>query len=188
MTPIQTNLALGVILITIISVILLPLNDGRGYNLMTLDNIVTEYSRSRILKTKYVQALNLKSSGDKIVQDYNTVTDEDKNKILSAIPPVKDIPRRLNDIDKLCTKFNLVSEGLKISKNNSLKADRINYYDVSLTLTGDYKDFTNFLAELDKSLEIYNAKSVAVTNGKEGIGVDKLSYSLLLETFETKNN
>jgi hypothetical protein len=56
-------------------------------------------------------------------------------------------------------------------------------------LLGRYDNFLNFISKIEKSLEIYNIKSISISaaeNKEQGYGIMK--YTLTLEAFEVKNN
>jgi Tfp pilus assembly protein PilO len=114
------------------------------------------------------------------------VTEDNRSKIEMAIPKNKNMPRNLNDLDKLSKAHNLKAEGFNYSKDGSSKSGRINTYFIDLTLQGEYKDFLEFLNSIDKSIELYNIKSLDVTNSTDDFGTNNFSYRVQLETFENK--
>ncbi len=186
MNKTQLNIALLIVAIFIFYVLTLPLYNGTGYNPLKLNNLVNEYSKAKDLDKKYQEAISLKNSGEENVKGYNNVTEDNRNQIGIAVPRDKNLPKNLNDLDKLSAKYNLEATGFNYSKDTNNKNNRLNNYNISFSLSGDYKDFLDFLTAIDKSIELYNIKSLTVANTESDIGTNKFNYKIQLETFEKK--
>ncbi len=170
--------------------IVMPLYNGSGYSVIPMSNLIQKYTENKKLKEALLISQDLFSNSEENVRGFYSIDDEYKRKLDLAVPAVKDIPRTLNNINVLAYENSIELSDFKFSKNiNDVKKKDYITYDVSFSLIGRYDNFLNFISKIEKSLEIYNIKSISIAtadNKEQSYGTMK--YVISLESFEIKNN
>lgn len=111
-----------------------------------------------------------------ILEEYNSIPEEDIAKLNKIITNTYDSVAFANDLNNLATDFGLSVVGIKDSiPNASNRADAVvdssnptpfKTNIVNLSLTGDYDKFVSFLTNLESSLRLIDVKSLSVNSLK----------------------
>jgi Tfp pilus assembly protein PilO len=184
------TISLFVISLVLIFCIIFPFYNGSGYSVIPMPNLIQKYTENKKLKEALTTSQDLFANSEENVRGFYSIDEEYKRKLDIAVPVKKDIPRTLNNINVLAYENSVELSDFKFSKNiNDVKKKDYFTYDVSFSLLGRYDNFLNFISKIEKSLEIYNIKSISISaaeNKEQGYGIMK--YTLTLEAFEVKNN
>jgi Tfp pilus assembly protein PilO len=184
------TISLFVISLVLIFCIIFPFYNGSGYSVIPMPNLIQKYTENKKLKEALTTSQDLFANSEENVRGFYSIDEEYKRKLDIAVPVKKDIPRTLNNINVLAYEKSVELSDFKFSKNiNDVKKKDYFTYDVSFSLLGRYDNFLNFISKIEKSLEIYNIKSISISaaeNKEQGYGIMK--YTLTLEAFEVKNN
>jgi Tfp pilus assembly protein PilO len=184
------TISLFVISLVLIFCIIFPFYNGSGYSVIPMPNLIQKYTENKKLKEALTTSQDLFANSEENVRGFYSIDEEYKRKLDIAVPVKKDIPRTLNNINVLAYENSIELSDFKFSKNiNDVKKKDYFTYDVSFSLLGRYDNFLNFISKIEKSLEIYNIKSISISaaENKEQ-GYEIMKYTLTLEAFEVKNN
>lgn len=161
-------------------VIILPSYNGTGYNYFNIEGAVQSYYENKNINEKLDKAKNLTENASGEASAYKDISTHYLTKLMQSIPFKKDIIRNINDLDTLATSNKLKIVSIKFTKPTDLSKNPKAHI-LSMNISGEYLGFINFLKKIEKSLELYSVKSLAITTDEE----TNLTYSLTIETYET---
>ncbi len=168
---------------------------------------VIEAKRAEYAKYKEVvdKVKDIQTLKDKLSSDYQSISEEDLNKLDKIIPKTFDSVIFANDLSALAAKHSLKLDQLKITYQKS--EDSVNqdaqigdkvYKEVvsAFHLAGDYSKFLDFMVELEASLRLVDVNSLSIKSsapstpdGKTGKVVENknsMDYSIEIKTYSLK--
>jgi len=123
-----------------------PLYSGNGQNILNAKSVV-EWKKELEQKNKELElAQELQKRAETETVQYNRIDTELKNKIEQMIPAKVDIPRLFNNMSILAKNSGLKLDSINYSKSaNPDGIDQLNSYKITMSLSGDYLKFRDFL-------------------------------------------
>ncbi len=174
------NLILISISALMIYSIAIPAYNGLGDGTLGIKGAVQSYYKNKNITDSLDKARSLSSDTDGQVFGYQNINQDYLAKLEQSIPLKKEIIRNINDLDILAKENKLKITSIKFTKPVQVKNTKSHILTVSAT--GDYFAFSNFLKRLETSLELYNIKSLNITTDPIE---NTLGYNLTIETYET---
>ncbi|MCK6462382.1 MAG: hypothetical protein L6Q29_00985 [Candidatus Pacebacteria bacterium] len=148
----------------------------------------TEFAEVKLLRAKeasYSGAMEsskkIKQSVDKILGDYNQISENERERVDKAIPSKPETMKLAVDLDGLAARSGLTLKSVEVKdmsvsdSGENQAADQTGSVPrgaetVSFTakLSGSYEAFYSFLRDLEKSLRLTDLKNVKVTSSSAG--------------------
>ncbi len=122
-------------------------------------------------KTVIQEATGLNDKRDQILQDYNTISQEDMDRLTKAVPDKFDPVTFVNDLTGMANQRNLSFDGFTTTDNRSdVRQDDITglltptYRTTSATfnIVGKYEDALGFLNDIETSLRVIDVVGLDV--------------------------
>ena len=152
-------------------------------NIKTLRTQAAEYDRA------LTQSKALLAQRDTLKQKYDSISQDNLDKIKKLAPDSVDNVRLIIDINGIATRRGMTIRGVKIqsggsstSKQGSLGPDNNPYGSIvlSFSVTAPYDVFKSFLKDLERSLRIVDVQTLAFTASDK---TDVYDYSVTLKTY-----
>ena len=169
-----------------------PLYSGNGQNILNAKSVV-EWKKELEQKNKELElAQELQKRAETETVQYNRIDTELKNKIEQMIPAKVDIPRLFNNMSILAKNSGLKLDSINYSKSaNPDGIDQLNSYKITMSLSGDYLKFRDFLEDLQNSLQLYRNSSIFFTSVKStdtrNQDEDGQKFNVTFDAYEFKN-
>jgi Tfp pilus assembly protein PilO len=169
-----------------------PLYSGNGQNILNAKSVV-EWKKELEQKNKELElAQELQKRAETETVQYNRIDTELKNKIEQMIPAKVDIPRLFNNMSILAKNSGLKLDSINYSKSaNPDGIDQLNSYKITMSLSGDYLKFRDFLEDLQNSLQLYRISSIFFTSVKStdtrNQDEDGQKFNVTFDAYEFKN-
>jgi len=172
-----------------------------GMYFLYLSPWIKEIKSLALKKEEYNTVLaktqELKDMRDAVLQDYNSISQEDIEKLNKVVPEKFDSVLFANDLNNMAVKYGLTIKSIK--SNSITQSDReqvlateetIPYraYSISVTLTGPYAEFIKFLGTLETNLRLIDVRSLGIRYVKdEKVPTnDKSDYSLEVDIYSLR--
>ena len=165
-----------------------PMYNGGGYPILSnSSNVIYEIARNEDIKLLYTEAVNLKNTGVSQATSYTNIDSVKRSRIETAVPLKMDVPRVINDLDKIANKNKMIMVTIGFSKiENNSKYPSLNVYNFNLSVQGSYSDFRNYIKTIEDSLQIYNIKTLAFSRKENQKETDNYTFAITLEAYELK--
>lgn len=129
------------------------------------------------------QAETLASQAMELEKEYQSVSQEDRDKMKIMVPDSIDRVRLLNEVSLMGTRLGFTLNDLSYAEGSSLAAGR-GSATISFTVKTTYPRFKDLMDNFEKSLRLYTIQSVTFSAPeKEG---DLTSYQVKLDTYYIK--
>lgn len=158
----------------------IPAYNGLGDGTLGIKGAVQSYYKNKNITDSLDSARRLSSDTDGQVYGYQNINEDYLAKVEQSIPSKKEIIRNINDVDILAKDNKLKITAIKFTKPVPIR--NIKSHVLTLSATGDYFAFSNFLKRLETSLELYSIKTLNITTDPIE---NTLGYNLTIETYET---
>ena len=136
--------------------------------------------------SSYNETINMankvRKSIDKTLLEYNSILQENVDKIKKMVPPVDESMKLVVQIDDMMKKKGLTLKAINVkdivSQNNASGSQKNNgkiaeSVFLSINAQGSYESFRSFIEELEKSLRLIDVKAVKINP----VGQDSYSFS-----------
>lgn len=165
-----------------------------------------EVSALRTEQAAYDEALlNSKKLLDvrqELVDKYNALLPEDKDRLMKLMPDNVDNIRLIIDIQKIASQYGMLPKDIHFDKDQGKTATNTitataspeeialahkdyGTFDLDFSVTGTYANFLNFTRDLEKSLRIIDIESVSFAIGD--VGTTTYKYVFKIRTYWLKN-
>lgn len=142
---------------------------------------------------QYVDALSqidgLQTKADKIIKDYKTVSEEEKNKIQNLLPSTIDSVKLRSEVINIAAKSGIALSDLKVDQDLKDKSS----YLVSFSITAYYQQFKELVEQFEKSTRFFIVDKVTISKqeledaSKTNIqDTEALSISLVFKVYTKK--
>lgn len=158
----------------------IPAYNGLGDGPLGIKGMVQSYYKNKNITDSLNSAIAISADSDGQVFGYKNINQDYLTKLDQSIPTKKEIIRNINDVDLLAKDNKLKITSIKFTKPVQIK--NIKSHVLTLSATGDYFAFSNFLKKLETSLELYSIKTLTITTDPIE---NTLGYNLTIETYET---
>jgi Tfp pilus assembly protein PilO len=138
------------------------------------------------------KAHELRAKREDLMNKYNSISLEDRNKLNKLLPETVDNVRLILDIDNIARNYGIVLRGISISgeigenNQNPQIVDRTGrkygIITLSFSFNAPYETFKKFLRDLENSLRLVDVNSFTLSAGGQGSS-DLYNYSLSLNTY-----
>lgn len=148
------------------------------------------YKRVNMLRetdTAYTDALlnsrKLISVRDTLAEKYNSLSLEDRDRLMKLMPDNVDNIKLILDIEKIARQYGMLPSGIKFDASKTEKQTgttpaqpktpaeareaSLPYgtFDLEFTVSGNYSKFLSFLRDLEQSLRIVDLEAIAFSSG-----------------------
>jgi len=156
------------------------------------------YRNTKVLRTEVAEledALNkaaqLRSERARLLDTYNTMTEQDRARLMTLLPDSVDNVKLSIDIEQLAARHGLVLKDANVEEARNVVADAglanqsLGTIEMNLSFLGSYDSFVNFLSDLERSLRIIDVQSIGFqTQQRRGEEVnDYYEFSLNVATY-----
>jgi Tfp pilus assembly protein PilO len=141
------------------------------------------------------EAKDLSAKRDQILQDYNTISQEDMDKLNKALPDKFDSVIFINDLTNMASKRNLSFGGFTTTDNRSDNRQQDPTLEstqtyrttgASFKIEGKYADVLGFLNDIETSLRIIDVVGIDITLS-DSTKLDSLVQALIeVDTYSLK--
>jgi len=155
-------IAILIIIASILAVVLFAA--PRYNNTKALRAEVTE------LEDALSKAAELRSERARLVDTYNTMTEQDRQRLRTLLPDSVDNVKLSIDIEQLAARHGLVLKDANVEEARNVVADAglasqsLGTIEMNLSFLGGYDAFVNFLGDLERSLRIIDVQSNWLSN------------------------
>ncbi len=188
MSPSDKNLVkilLYVLGFAVMYCVTIPLYYDGGYNVLEKKSLLYLMAQNKKADSDISDFSNKIFNIKSVYKEYQNISQSSKDKINSVILEDLDILRTLYDLDELVKDNGLSMLSLpKYSIGRVSKDSPIRTYNFSMSFTGDYFKFLDFLNNLNNSLQVYKIKSLTLS--KDETKTD-YNFELVLESYEIIN-
>jgi Tfp pilus assembly protein PilO len=117
---------------------------------------------------------------DKVLNDYNTLSIEDRAKLDKIVPKNVDNIRLIIDLNNIAIKHGLALKGISVSAGASdantqpidattINTPVLNKVGVTFGISASYQQFISFIQDLESSLRILDLNNLSVTSSDNGV-------------------
>jgi len=187
----------------ITAIILIAL--AAGIYFTVTQSMWADASAVKTVNDQYVSAIanaaRLVSVRDKVLQDYNNVSQNDRDRLDKMLPSTVDNIRLIIDLNNVAVQHGLSLKGIKAAANTpadtaanpiaptsnagtgpgAIIAPTLDTVDVTFSVTAPYQQFVAFLQDLEADLRIMDIKHLSVAVADDGaytFNVDMNTYWL----------
>jgi Tfp pilus assembly protein PilO len=174
----------------VISIILIILAVG-GYMTFTsgkIDEVKALQQSNDQYQAAIDKADELIKVRDKLLKDYNSISDEDKERLDKMIPSMSDNIRLAIDLNNLAFKYGYNLRGISISgaekkleddkdKKQTVGPGSIEPIVISFSVTSSFVKFKAFMQEMESNLRIMDLNSLSMTVSDTGLYDFSVQYT-----------
>ena len=133
----------------------------------------------------------IKEARDNLMNSYQAIPQTEKDRLMKVLPDGIDAVGLARDLDTIASRYGIsitsvqVEDKAAANPGNIVLPDYALPYDtatISFSFVSDYPHFTQFLADLEKSLRIMDVKSASFSVGENGL----YEHKLTVETYWLK--
>lgn len=144
-----------------------PLYAGNGQNILNRKSVMDLRKESEQKQNELALAKELQERAEKETAAYESIDADLKDKINKMIFTTVDIPRLFNDISILVKNSGLKMGSITYAKTSAPDGlNQLNSYKISLSVSGDYLKFRDFMRSMQNSLQLYRISSIFFTSVK----------------------
>lgn len=144
-----------------------PLYAGNGQNILNRKSVMDLRKESEQKQNELSLAKELQERAEKETAAYESIDADLKEKINKMIFTTVDIPRLFNDISILVKNSGLKMGNITYAKTSAPDGlNQLNSYKISLSVSGDYLKFRDFMKSMQNSLQLYRISSIFFTSVK----------------------
>ena len=152
---------------------------------------LSEVGALREQKSRYMDILDkakeIKTKRDIIMSAYNSISQDDLDRLSKVIPKKFDAVFFGNDLSSMTSKYGLNVIDLKVSQNEATRDvnnstnenNQYKTYFVTFRVSGSYEQFIKFMKDLESSLELVDVVNLSVKPTSR----DSLEYKLDAYTY-----
>lgn len=146
-------------------------------------------------KTVIQEAIDLNAKRDQILQDYNTISQEDMDRLTKAVPDKFDSVTFINDLTSMANQRKLSLDGFTTADNRSdtrqddptgLLAPTYRTTSASFSIIGKYSDVLGFLDDIETSLRVIDVVGLDVELSDNTKPDSLVKVSLVVNTYSLK--
>lgn len=161
-------------------------------------------------ESEYLDVLNeverIQETRNKLVNQYNSFSNENINRLDTLLPAQIDGVRLISDIDGLASSFGIKIQNIQLSEGSlepgrtviSSEKDRYNNVNLSFSFNARYNTFLKFLKSLEQSLRLVDVKELSFSSSEGGTetkeaegefleaGPGEYQYNITLTTYWLK--
>lgn len=132
---------------------------------------------------------------DKLLSKYNTLSEEELNRLSKLLPDHVDNVRLILDIDRMASAYGMRIKNVVIGNKEengklAIGPDTIAYQSVllSFSIASSYDTLKDFIRDLEKSLRIVDITDISLASSKSILEENDLyEYNISLKTYWLKN-
>ncbi len=181
----------------ITAVILIVL--AAGIYLTVTQSMWNDAKEAKAVNDQYLSAIanaaRLVSVRDKVLHDYNNVSQADRDRLDKMLPSTVDNIRLIIDLNNIAVQHGISLKGIRATAASSgggasvavtkdasgIGAPTLDTVDVAFSVTAPYQQFLSFMQDLESDLRIMDVKHLSVAaadNGSYGFNVTLKTYWL----------
>ena len=168
----------------LIFVFIFPLWTGQGYVVLSNQSIISLQNNNAQLNKDLEEINKLKTNIETMLNNYNNISEDRKQKIYDSLPKQVDNFRMLNDIINIAKSNHLYTELPGHTIDNS--DPNIIIHTFTMNLKGNIYDFYRFLEKLYRSFPFYNYTSVSFTSDKKVLEGNTQDFSITFQAYQGK--
>ncbi|MFY9457690.1 MAG: type 4a pilus biogenesis protein PilO [Candidatus Spechtbacterales bacterium] len=111
----------------------------------------------------------------KAISQFDKLSRADTDMVESALPSEVDLPNLFVLVQSVIASSGLVGEDIKVIKNDDS-------LDIGFTLQGSYESFKQFLLEAEKSLRIFDVRTITISFDTSGTS-DTFRFGVKMKTW-----
>jgi hypothetical protein len=174
-----------------------PLYAGNGQSILNRKSVIDLNKENAQKQNELKLAKDLQERAAEETAAYEAIDTDLKEKINKMIFTTVDIPRLFNDISILVKNSGLKMGAISYSKTSAPDGlNQLNSYKISLSVSGDYLKFREFMKSMQNSLQLYRISSIFFTSVKStdtrntqdpsGISGGQ-KFNIVFDVYEFKN-
>lgn len=152
-------------------------------------DMIADVKTVQAVNTEYSAAIDsakkLISVRDQVLKDYNSLSQDDRDRLEKMIPSTQDNIRLIIDLNNVAQRHGLALKGIHASADDKQKSVKtapppsasdsgistptLDTVDISFTVTSPYQQFINFMQDLESSLRIMDITSLTLGAADNGI-------------------
>lgn len=158
-------------------------------------NVIRDSNKEYI--TAIQNAKDLITLRDKVLADYNKLTQQDRDNLDKIVPQNVDNIRLVIDLNSIALRHGFALKGIQAaaSSNSSaqtsqttmgqseIQSPKLDTVTVSFTISAPYQQFITFLQDLESSLRILDVSGLSVTSNDNGV----YDWRIELKTYWLRN-
>lgn len=173
-----------------------------GYTNKAYKEVATLRTEQAAYDEALLNSKKLLDVRQELVDKYNALLPEDKDRLMKLMPDNVDNIRLIIDIQKIASQYGMLPKDIHFDKDQGkansttisaasspedINQARKNYgtFDLDFSVTGTYSNFLNFTRDLEKSLRIIDIESV--TFAISDVGTSSYKYAFKIRTYWLKN-
>lgn len=136
-----------------------------------------------------LKAKDIIQKRDSVLASYNSLPQEDKDRLKKFLPDKFDNALMANHINSIANKYGMIAQDILISQQMS--ADDLNpggykTHLVSFFVTGSYANFIAFLKDLEVNLDLVDITNLVVKSENKNTQAQNLQFSFEFKTYSLK--
>jgi Tfp pilus assembly protein PilO len=172
-----------------------------GLYFTVIKDVLAEADVIRASNNEYITAIKNAQSlievRNKVLDDYNRLSPEDRDKLDKFVPKSIDNIRLIIDLNNVALRYGFALKGIQASASgetpnnsfmpptdpNAVSAPVLDTVTVSFGVSAPYQQFISFLQDLEASLRILDISSLSVTANDSGV----YDWKIELKTYWLRN-
>ncbi|OHB09985.1 MAG: hypothetical protein A3H52_01070 [Candidatus Zambryskibacteria bacterium RIFCSPLOWO2_02_FULL_39_26] len=170
-----------------------------GLYFLYISPTITDVQALRDQKAEYTNVLEkvqeIKEMRDAVSATYNNIPSADLNRLSKIVPERFNSTLLANDLNNLASKNGIVIKSFKESTSNTSGGAVVASQEnpayktnvITISLIGQYRQFMNFLAELETSLQLVDVTSLAMNSSAGQKPTDnQFQYTLEINVYSLR--